>query len=533
MNPENKTSSVESPRGTQRPRFSILHTSARPDKWRAVYDSWLAAADRPEDVEYVLVVDERWGFKIDPTVNAALQLHMDRWAILDAEPLDKAYDLGWDYWKKRRCYVEGVNFAAEHATGDILITVADDQFPCEHWDAEIVKALPLDGGVKTNPFVLWAPTGTPSEFERSIIVMPIISRALYEKWGYVMYPGYESMCADNDLCEHARAEGVLIEARHLPVFPHRHFLFTPGVPVDEAYNQQNRAEAYAIGERLLNARRANGFKDVTANPPTPIRHGNQGPAGSTRQSIAVCLPGETFSQSYVVKLMDLLFFLAQHFNLRPYWCFSSSPDHTRQQLRQDVLKDGVPDFVLWIDDDQLLSVDGLKLLLEDLREHPDISLAAGWSWEASNENKPPMISAGCFVDPPAGFKSQACGRIEHSTLMSLPGDLTKVEWTGFPAVLMRGSLLVEAGDQAFIMWPNDLAPFYRYGEDISFCMRLPHRLLVIDRRVRVPHLKLEDNEPIEIKALALKTRLAAIEKSFAGGKESSAHDVLQPAGVPA
>ena len=43
--------------------FSILHTSARPEKWREVYDAWIAAADHPEDVEYVLVVDERWGFK--------------------------------------------------------------------------------------------------------------------------------------------------------------------------------------------------------------------------------------------------------------------------------------------------------------------------------------------------------------------------------------------------------------------------------------------------------------------------------------
>ena len=41
--------------------FSILHTSARPEKWREVYDAWIAAADHPEDVEYVLWY-ERWGF---------------------------------------------------------------------------------------------------------------------------------------------------------------------------------------------------------------------------------------------------------------------------------------------------------------------------------------------------------------------------------------------------------------------------------------------------------------------------------------
>ena len=111
--------------------------------------------------------------------------------------------------------------------------------------------------------------------------------------------------------------------------------------------------------------------------------------------------------------------------------------------------------------------------------------------------------------------------------MSLPGDLSAVEFTGFPAVLMRGSLLLEAGDQAFIMLPNDLAPFYRYGEDISFCMRVPYRLLVVDRRVRVPHLKLQDNEPIEIKARNLKTRTLGPQRL---SPEATA---LEPAGVPA
>ena len=48
------------------PLFSILHTSARPEKWRAVYDDWMAKCVHPEDVEYVLCVDPRWGFDLDP-----------------------------------------------------------------------------------------------------------------------------------------------------------------------------------------------------------------------------------------------------------------------------------------------------------------------------------------------------------------------------------------------------------------------------------------------------------------------------------
>ena len=63
MNTSNENSkSRNTPPEAKKPRFSILHTSARPHAWRAVYDAWLAAADHPEDVEYILVVDERWGF---------------------------------------------------------------------------------------------------------------------------------------------------------------------------------------------------------------------------------------------------------------------------------------------------------------------------------------------------------------------------------------------------------------------------------------------------------------------------------------
>lgn len=477
---------------SSKPRFSILHTSARPNAWRAVYDAWLAAADRPEDVEYILVVDERWGFTSEgfPLLLAN-----------DPNPPKVVWNTG------RRCYVEGVNLAAKHATGDILIVVADDQFPCEHWDTRINWA----GG----EFVVWAPTGTPSEFEREIIVMPIMSRALYEKWGYVFYPGYESMYADNDLCEHAKAEGVLIQARHLPVFPHKHFLFTPGVELDAAYEAQNRPEAYTQGQALLESRRLNHFKDVHALvPPTPIRSAVAKPAGGdTRPSIQPCIPGEVFSRDWVMAWTYLLPVLSQVFRLLPpVTAYSSAPHVTRQGIREEILRGEIPDFVLWLDDDNILSPDGLLQLYADMVEHPEIQLAAGWSWDSIGAS----ITAGLQL-PDGTF-----GRIEHQTMMAGPDDLFKVDWTGFPAVLMRGSLLVEAGPMAFIPMPTG-PPWYLYGEDISFCMRVKDQLKVIDRRVRVPHLKLRDNKP----ALALKSNTERLTLSWPEAKK------LETAGTPA
>ena len=122
-------------------KFSILHTSARPDKWRAVYNAWIAAADNPSSVEYVLVIDRRWGF-------TELPIGARNSGIFTA-----VWNTG------RKCYVDGVNIAAQYATGDVFIVNADDQFPCEHWDTELLNAIGQAG-----LYPIPAVSGKPDEF---------------------------------------------------------------------------------------------------------------------------------------------------------------------------------------------------------------------------------------------------------------------------------------------------------------------------------------------------------------------------------
>src|ERR1051326_3960085 len=126
-----------------RPKFSILHPSARPDAWRKVYDDWLSKAAHPEHVEYVLCVDRRWGF-VEPVGGLR---SMDCYVTNNA----------------RRCYVDAVNRAAEAASGDMLIVVADDQFACDQWDDELL--CDADGP----EFVIEVSTGTVREHERGIM----------------------------------------------------------------------------------------------------------------------------------------------------------------------------------------------------------------------------------------------------------------------------------------------------------------------------------------------------------------------------
>jgi len=185
------------------PLFSILHTSARPDKWRAVYDDWMAKCSLPEDVEYVLCIDPRWGFSLD---SKEYESKLDNIRVVQNT--------------RRRCYVDGVNIAAQAATGQVLIVNADDQFACEQWDRGLTEsvlgkvmgswadAFDLMREESQVPQVIEVSTGTPDEHLRGIMVMPILSRARYEQQGFVFYPEYESMFADNDFCETARQDGV-------------------------------------------------------------------------------------------------------------------------------------------------------------------------------------------------------------------------------------------------------------------------------------------------------------------------------------
>lgn len=242
-----------------RPLFSILHPSARPDKWKVVYADWMAKCSNRYEVEYILCADERWGF--DPAA-PKLQGHAP------FEVLRTVWNTG------RRCYVDAVNIAAKAATGQILIVIADDQFACSRWDAKLadmIAGATSGGSVAGNrEFVIEVSTGTPNEHERGIFVMPIVSRARYEALGYLFYPAYESMFADNDLCSHARQDGIVIDVRHL-MFPHRHPAFSdghwvPNVVLDETYKAQNRPEAYELGARVFAARSAGKFMPLDVLP---------------------------------------------------------------------------------------------------------------------------------------------------------------------------------------------------------------------------------------------------------------------------
>jgi glycosyltransferase involved in cell wall biosynthesis len=456
------------------PLFSILHTSARPDKWRAVYDDWMSKAVHPEDMEYVLCIDPRWGF--------------------DVKDLSK-YDTPLDNVRvvlnnRRRCYVDGVNIAAEGSMGSILIVNADDQFACENWDELLSIKAEFTAQGANGSFVIEVSTGTPHEHERGVMVMPILSRARYQAQGYVFYPEYESMFADNDFCETARQDGVVIDARHL-MFPHRHPMFDEKGPggwsedwqgrADVALRAQNRPEAYKIGKEIYARRKASGFP--------PMQH------GIVKRTIALCLPGEHFHGAWVGAILSLqahLILNHPEFQIVVLQQYTSNPYVTREDIRRGLAgMNPHPDLCLWLDDDNVLSVEHFEQLLKGIESHPEVDGISAWCWIHSPGKTGFVPSAGNWApdhlhwDPfPASFAHRQ--------------GLEPFECGGLPCILMRYSALEKAGDGAFLPVLDSRLEHGILGEDFAFFRHAEKggASFLVDPQVRIPHLKYVTVEPV-------------------------------------
>lgn len=215
-----------------------------------------------------------------------------------------------------------------------------------------------------------------------------------------------------------------------------------------------------------------------------------------KQTIACVLPGEVFSQAWVGAWTELVHNLLPHFSLLPMFGHCSVVYFTRQSMF-DALKSvsPAPDLILWIDDDQILTVDALRLLVSDLVDHPELDGVVGWAWcEQNSYSNPAMMSCGIFDRE---GKSQ---RLKYEDMMAMPSDLVPISFSGFPAVLMRGTVLEDVGARAFMPIMNEelYPPYGMSGEDVAFFTHAREKGLqfAVDRRVKVPHLKLRCAEPV-------------------------------------
>lgn len=451
-----------------KPLFSLCHTTARlPDGYQNAARVWFERCDYPENVEYILSVDAGpWrSTKPDTLSLPAFATHM---IVIN---------------HGRKCAVDGWNATARAANGSILITVADDWTPCEHWDTEILRVLDSLPGAHEGQWVLNVDTGGDAE----ILTFSILTRAYFDRltkeFGYnggFFYDGtsdgkeaYTGMYADNEFTDLANRDGVIVDARHLK-FPHDHPLYT-GQEMDDVHKWQHRQEAFEIGERVYDRRR----KELGLGPSLLTKFG--------RDLIAVLLPGSNYSACWNANFTQLFAYLIANYRVIPIWCQSSNVYAVRQQLASDALKIYPnPKFLLWIDSDNILRGDQFEKLMQDLTEHPELDAVAGWCWAGA----PGQVSCG-------GFDAE--GRVLRDSVEALfegPAILRERSYIGFPVVLMRSAAIPKAGNYPFQPLLGDQFPYGFSGEEVAFCFRAIRQgaRFAVDRRIKVPHLKLLPEE---------------------------------------
>lgn len=314
-----------------RPVFSLCHATARPAQWRACYDDWWASCDNPQAVEYIMTVDERWGFdpKVPPAVN-------NRTRVL--------------WWTGKRGSTPAWNAAAAESRGQILIMVADDLRPPPHWDTELLNAIPdLD-----SEFVIEVSSAKLPD-EARLMVAYLLSRKRYERLGYVINPEYISIYADNEFGDHARMDDVVVDARHLH-FRHYHPYYGDGLfPQDAVYAAGNTSEAVVQGLALYVRRKAAGF-------PTAPLNSTEGKAAPVTPTVSVITP--TIPERSALLAEARASVLRQTYPAAEHLVQVDTGHVGQGFIRNDMARRACGDWLVFLDDDDLLDAQFIELHLE-------------------------------------------------------------------------------------------------------------------------------------------------------------------------
>ena len=228
--------------------FSLAYTSVRPSAIPNVVRFWNSRS-KTKNVEWVIAVDEG-----DAAALVAAQSCVNEALNNECCAVRVCVNTG-----AKTC-VAGWNAAVAATTGKVIICVADDFMPPEGWD-EILLNLEPAGWIDREHVV-----HVDDGYVHNILVLSILTRARYERYGYVFYPRYLSLFCDTEFGEVAYRDGVVIEAVQY-LFEHMH----PDChkrPRDQSDLTHASQERWNAGEMLFNFRKSMNFP-VDDGPKAP------------------------------------------------------------------------------------------------------------------------------------------------------------------------------------------------------------------------------------------------------------------------
>lgn len=145
--------------------------------------------------------------------------------------------------------VEAINADMEGREFDILVVVSDDMGPVEHGYDDIIaqdmqRYFPdLDGALHYND---------GAHAQDKLITLTIMGKHLYDAFGYIYYPEYESLWCDNEFTDLVRQWGVVTWINRVII---RHEFHKFGS--DETYRKNDLS--WAKDKALYHDRKAKGF----------------------------------------------------------------------------------------------------------------------------------------------------------------------------------------------------------------------------------------------------------------------------------
>jgi hypothetical protein len=200
--------------------------------------------------------------------------------------------------------------------------------------------------------------------------------------------------------------------------------------------------------------------------------------------IALCIPGFQFSYVWVAHILQLqAHLLAEGHRVAIAPCYTNNIYITRQVIHNTLMKDEDLDYILWVDDDNIVEVSSFTKLFDDLEAHPEIDAVAAWYFCAGQVFEGVRASVGMFNEKrdivPISLKE-----------LSTNKSLIPIDWSGLGCVLMRKSGLDKAGVKPFRPITGDWELGFA-GDDISFFNRFKDGggVIYCDPTVHVPHLK--------------------------------------------
>ena len=148
--------------------------------------------------------------------------------------------------------------ATKYTDEDLIINMADDiGVNVVGWDVYVLKFIE---NIPNAEYLVHMPNATPNSHDTA--VYQFLSGPLYKKLGYIFYPEYISMYADNDLWATSTALGVRYDFTTPPnpqLFIHNHPTYFREIQWDDTYTRTNRPMCYKQGEEIYKRRKAERF----------------------------------------------------------------------------------------------------------------------------------------------------------------------------------------------------------------------------------------------------------------------------------